>query len=108
MTRFASGLTISLRIGPGISETMLRCLPGDADFVIMSDLNADPFDGESVGHAARILLEHPRVAGDFTPNSDGAIEAANRQRRANDSHQGDPAYDTADFSDFSPGNFRTD
>ena len=80
----------------------------DADFVIVGDLNADPFDGESVGHAVRMLLEHPRVAGDFTPFSDGAIEAANRQRRANDSHQGDPVFDTADFSDSGPGNLRAD
>jgi len=81
--------------------------PG-ADFVIVGDLNADPFDGESVGHAVRMLLEHPRVAGDFTPFSDGGTAAANRQRRANDSHQGDPVFDTADFSDSGPGNLRTD
>jgi endonuclease/exonuclease/phosphatase family metal-dependent hydrolase len=80
----------------------------DDDFVIVGDLNADPFDGESVSHAVRMLLEHPRVAGDFTPFSDGAIAAANRQRRANDSHQGDPVFDTADFSDSGPGNLRTD
>jgi endonuclease/exonuclease/phosphatase family metal-dependent hydrolase len=80
----------------------------EADFVIVGDLNADPFDGEWVAHAVRMLLEHPRVAGDFTPFSDGAVEAANRQRRANDSHQGDPAFDTADFSDSGPGNLRAD
>ena len=83
-------------------------LPRDAEFVIVGDLNADPFDGESVGHAVRMLLEHPRVAGDFTPFSDGAIEAASRQRRANDSQQGDPAFDTADFADSAPGNLRAD
>jgi hypothetical protein len=78
-----------------------------ADFVLVGDLNADPFDGDSVD-GIRLLLEHPRVTGDFTPYSDGAVEAANRQRRANDSHQGDPAADTADFSDSNPGNLRAD
>jgi len=83
-------------------------LAANARFVVVGDLNADPFDGESVGHAIRMLLEHPRVAGDFTPFSAGALEATRRQRRANDSHQGDPAFDTADFRDSGPGNLRTD
>lgn len=82
-------------------------LPEGTDFVLLGDLNADPFDGDSVVGIRR-LLEHPRVTGDFTPYSDGAVEAANRQRRANDSHQGDPAADTADFSDSGPGNLRAD
>jgi endonuclease/exonuclease/phosphatase family metal-dependent hydrolase len=82
-------------------------LPEGADFVLLGDLNADPFDGDSVD-GIRLLLEHPRVTGDFAPYSDGAVEAANRQRRANDSHQGDPATDTADFSDSGPGNLRAD
>lgn len=82
-------------------------LPEGVDFVLLGDLNADPFDGDSVD-GIRMLLEHPRVTGDFAPYSDGAVEAANRQRRANDSHQGDPANDTADFSDSGPGNLRAD
>lgn len=82
-------------------------LPAGADFVLLGDLNADPFDGDSVD-GIRLLLEHPLVTGDFTPYSDGAVEAANRQRRANDSHHGDPATDTADFTDSGPGNLRAD
>jgi len=83
-------------------------LPAEAGFVLLGDLNADPFDGESTDHAVRMLLDHPRIRGDFTPYSEGAVEAANRQRRANDSHVGDSASDTADFSDSGPGNLRTD
>ncbi len=83
-------------------------LPAEAGFVLLGDLNADPFDGESTDHAVRMLLDHPRITGDFTPYSEGAVEAANRQRRANDSQAGDSASDTADFSDSGPGNLRAD
>ena len=37
-----------------------------------------------------------------------AVEAAREQRRADDSHQGDPAHDTADFPDTRSGNLRVD
>ncbi len=40
--------------------------------------------------------------------SEGAVEAAAAQGGANDSHVGDPKYDTADFSDGAPGNLRVD
>ena len=78
------------------------------DFVILGDMNADPFDGDSVNEAIRKLLEHPRVMGGLTPHSDGAVEAAKEQRRANDSQRGDPAYDTAVFPDTHSGNLRVD
>jgi hypothetical protein len=77
-------------------------------FVIAGDQNADPFDGDSVPGAAQQLLEHPLVNGKVTPASEGGPEQAILQDLANDDHIGDPAFDTADFNDFAPGNLRVD
>ncbi|MBU2698079.1 endonuclease/exonuclease/phosphatase family protein [Pimelobacter sp. 30-1] len=81
--------------------------PGSS-FVIAGDLNADPYDGDSVDHAARQLLDHPRIATRVVPTSAGAPEAAALQGGANLDHRGDPARDTADFADGAPGNLRVD
>jgi 3-phytase len=81
--------------------------PG-ARFVIAGDQNADPLDGDSVAGAAQLLLEHPRVNTSVVPTSEGAVDAAERQGGANLTHGGDPAFDTADFADSSPGNLRVD
>ena len=76
-------------------------------FVILGDQNADPVDGDSVDGAIAQLLDHPFVV-DSEPRSEGAVEAAQLQGRANDGHLGDPALDTADFADGAPGNLRVD
>jgi hypothetical protein len=81
--------------------------PG-ARFVIAGDLNADPLDGDSVAGAAQQVLELPRVVTSTTPDSDGAVDAAERQGGANLTHRGDPRFDTADFADTAPGNLRVD
>jgi Endonuclease/Exonuclease/phosphatase family len=82
--------------------------PG-ARFVIMGDQNADPFDGDSVAGAAQQLLDNRRVNTSLTPTSPGGPEQAALQGGANTSHQGDPAFDTADFlDDPGPGNLRAD
>lgn len=82
--------------------------PG-ARFVIMGDMNADPFDGDSVEGAAQQLLEHPRINTKATPTSPGGPEQARLQRGANLAHEGDPSFDTADFQDTpGPGNLRVD
>jgi hypothetical protein len=81
--------------------------PGES-FVIMGDQNADPLDGDSVDAAIDQLLDHPRIT-DPLPTSEGAVEAALLQGGANVTHEGDPAYDTADFNDNpAPGNLRAD
>ncbi len=80
--------------------------PG-APFVIMGDMNADPLDGDSAEDAILQLLDHPLIDTRFTPASGGAVEAAD-QGGINDDHLGDPASDTADFRDDSPGNLRVD
>ena len=94
--------------------------PG-ARFVILGDLNADPFDGDSHRDAARLLTDHPLVQGSatdpaLTPASEGAVAAATRQGGANDGQAGPAAFDTADFgfdpqapgTDRAPGNVRVD
>lgn len=77
-------------------------------FVIAGDQNADPLDGDSVDAAIQQLLGHPLVE-DPLPTSEGGPEAAVLQGGANATHEGDPAYDTADFNDNpAPGNLRAD
>ena len=79
-----------------------------ARFVIAGDQNSDPFDGDSIEGSAQLLLEHPRVNTKLTPSSEGGVEAAELQGGANETHEGDPAFDTADFADGAPGNLRVD
>lgn len=76
-------------------------------FVILGDQNADPLDGDSVDAAIDQLLDHRRIS-DPLPTSAGGPEAAALQGGANATHEGDPAYDTADFADTAPGNLRAD
>jgi hypothetical protein len=83
-------------------------LKGGSSFVIAGDQNSDPFDGDSIPGSAQLLLEHRLVNTRVTPSSLGGPEQAEAQGGANDSHQGDPAFDTADFSDTDPGNLRVD
>ena len=42
------------------------------------------------------------------PSSPGGPQQSQLQGGANTSHQGDPAFDTADFADTAPGNLRAD
>ncbi len=81
-----------------------------SNFVIAGDLNADPFDGDSVAGAANQLLDHPMVNTKVTPSSEGGPEQAALQGADNATHLGDPAFDTADFGEapFGPGNLRVD
>ena len=85
--------------------------PGSS-FVIVGDYNADPLDGDSATGADGVpaidqLLRHPRIT-DPRPKSAGAPEASALQAGANLTHEGDPALDTADFADTTPGNLRVD
>lgn len=79
-------------------------------FVIAGDLNSDPFDGDSVPGSAALVLENPYVNGLFRPDSIGGAEQAFLQGADNDTHLGNPAFDTADFGEtpFGPGNLRVD
>ena len=81
--------------------------PG-AMFVIAGDQNSDPLDGDSIPGSIQLLLEHPLINTKLTPSSEGAVEQTSLQGGANATHLSDPAFDTADFSDFAPGNLRAD
>lgn len=81
--------------------------PG-ASFVVMGDLNADPFDGDSTGRPAWLLLNHPKINTRKTPASEGGPDAAARQGEINALQLADSAFDTADFADGTPGNLRVD
>jgi hypothetical protein len=78
-----------------------------AAFVIAGDQNSDPLDGDSVPGAIQQLIGNPRIQ-DPKPTSAGGVEAAALQGGINASQLSDPAYDTADFSDSTPGNLRAD
>ncbi|WP_414621491.1 phytase [Calothrix sp. CCY 0018] len=83
-------------------------LDNNAKFVIMGDQNADPFDGDSTDNAILQLLDNSQINTAVTPSSQGGVDAANRQGGANATHTGNPAFDTADFADDTPGNLRAD
>jgi hypothetical protein len=83
-------------------------LSGSDRFVIAGDQNSDPFDGDSIPGAIQQLLDHPKVNGKMTPAGPGGAEQALLQGGANDLHISDPAFDTADFADTTPGNLRAD
>jgi endonuclease/exonuclease/phosphatase family metal-dependent hydrolase len=83
-------------------------LPPNARFVIAGDLNADPFDGDSINQAIMQLLGHPGIDASCLPRSRGGAEATANQSGQNLNHRGDPALDTADFNDDSTGNLRLD
>jgi 3-phytase/alkaline phosphatase D len=94
-------------------------LASGARFVIAGDYNADLVDGDSFKgvvmgtpyNAIGQLLNNPLVNTLLTPLAPGGVDAATHPSNngsANQSHLGDPAADTADFSDFAPGNLRVD
>jgi len=83
-------------------------LPAGSLFVIAGDLNADPYDGDSLPGAARLLLDHPLVNSEVTPGSEGAVEEARRRRRNKPAYRGQEAHYTADFSESGAGLLRVD
>jgi myo-inositol-hexaphosphate 3-phosphohydrolase len=79
-----------------------------SSFVIMGDQNADPNDGDSYNSAVLQLLQNPGINTNFIPSSAGAPQQAALQGNANTRHRSNPAFDTADFADGTPGNLRAD
>jgi len=82
-------------------------VPGSS-FVIMGDQNADPNDGDSYNFAIRQLLQNPNINTNSIPASPGGVQQAALQGGANTTHKSNPAFDTADFADTTPGNLRVD
>jgi len=81
--------------------------PG-SHFVIAGDLNADEVDGDSSQNAAKLLTTHPMINHEKTPESEGAVYYAKQQGKVNAKQNGNPAFDTGDFNDFSVGNLHLD
>ena len=79
-----------------------------AAFVILGDMNADPFDGDGTGKPIRQLLDHPGIHAYCEPASEGAVQAAAMQGRMNLQHLGSSSFDTSDFNDDAVGNLRLD
>ncbi|GAQ00045.1 phytase [Leptolyngbya sp. NIES-2104] len=83
-----------------------------SSFVIMGDQNAEAYDGDAfrVGDRNAILqlLQNPNINTNFIPTSPGAVQQATLQGQSNLTQRGNPAFDTADFADGSPGNLRAD
>lgn len=77
-------------------------------FVIAGDMNADQSDGDSSMGAAKQLTEHPLINHSLRPQSEGGVYYAEEQGRANESHKGNPAFDTGDFGDSKVGNLNLD
>lgn len=74
--------------------------------ILLGNANLDPIDGDGLDAAINTLLTHPRLQ-DPQPRSTGGTEAAKTQGGFNANHLGDPALDTADWSDLNgPGNLR--
>lgn len=75
-------------------------LPTDAQFVIVGDLNCDPFDGSGLPGTMDQLLHHARVNASVTPTGEGGKLAAEQKTDLNSVGRGDPAQDTSKFGDF--------
>jgi hypothetical protein len=87
-----------LRLWTALLDGALGPPPGP-HFVIAGNANLDPADGEGLHAAMAALLADPRLT-DPAPASLGAAQAADPGQT------GDPALDTADWSDDGPGNLR--
>ena len=83
-------------------------LAANSRFVIVGDMNADPFDGDSLEGAAQWLTESAAINHTNVPSSWGATRAASRSGEKNQTQRGDPAHDTGDFNDQFSGNLRVD
>lgn len=83
--------------------------PPEAPVVVLGNANLDPQDGDGRSSAMRRLLSHPRLQ-DPAPSSPEGAAAARSQGGENAGQSGDPARDTADWSDTppGPGNLRVD
>lgn len=82
-------------------DTGVSAAAPEAGFVVLGNLNADPFDGAGLRDGIAGLLASPRLR-DPRPASPGGA-AAGRP-----GHAGEPALDTADWDEAGPGNLRVD
>ena len=100
---------VSGKPAPWLCDDQGRCggLPVDQAFVVAGDHNADPQDGDSSSQAIQQLLNSPRVLRYAVPESEGAVEWAQRVGAGNIGQKNPPAQDTGDFGP-RIGNLRLD
>nr|WP_281981480.1 endonuclease/exonuclease/phosphatase family protein [Thalassorhabdomicrobium marinisediminis] len=67
--------------------------------ILIGNANVEPFDGDGLRDGIAAVLARPDLQ-DPAPRSRGGAQAADPD------HRGDPALDTADWSDDGPGNLR--
>ncbi len=79
----------------------LEASPPDGPFVVLGDSNLDPMDGDGDRAEMQHLLADPRL-------QDPRSRATSNAPVANPGQRGDPAMDTADWTDPLPGNLRVD
>jgi len=81
---------------------------GGTGGLTLGDQNADPNDGDSYQEAILQLLQNPNINTNTIPSSSGGPQQSALQGGANLNHTSNPAFDTADFADTTPGNLRAD
>jgi hypothetical protein len=86
-----------LRVWEAVLDGTLAAPPTNP--IIIGNVNADPFDGQGIRGGIAGVLARPDLQ-DPMPMSLGAKQAADLNQ------MGDPALDTADWSDDGPGNLR--
>ena len=86
-----------LRVWEAVLDGTLAAPPTNP--IIIGNVNADPFDGQGIRSGIAGVLARPDLQ-DPMPMSLGAKQAADLNQ------MGDPALDTADWSDDGPGNLR--
>jgi hypothetical protein len=83
-------------------------LAKEALFVVLGDLNCDPFDGEGIRGAMDQLLKNPRVNASFTPASQGGALTVKKHADQHKGHRGDPTHVTSNFTAEGHGCLRID
>ena len=72
-------------------------LAAEAHFVVMGDLNADPFDGDSADEAITQLLNHNSINPDVTFGDKIPASEGGKENNKNSADQGAPEHDTSFF-----------
>ncbi|MEM7778546.1 MAG: endonuclease/exonuclease/phosphatase family protein [Pseudomonadota bacterium] len=85
----------------------LNAPPPKDRFAVAGVANADPFDGDARRDGIHALLRHKAIQ-DTRPRDDIGRHLAVADGGVNTKHAGDPAMDTANWSDDGPGNLRVD
>lgn len=72
-------------------------LPSGEKFVLMGDMNADPYDGDSAQDAILQLLNHPRAHPEITFGAKIPASEGGKEHNRSPGDTGDPSFDTSFF-----------